>query len=60
MKKTYIHPSMVTVKLQHHCIICTSGVRGISGGDVDYGGESSNKTGGVRTKESSGIWDEEW
>lgn len=51
----------MVVKLQHQSFICQSQMRGIAGGDVDYGGASSNNDGGnVRTKESGGVWDEEW
>ena len=60
MKKTYLTPSMTVVKLQHQSMICDSTLRGFSGGDVDYGGASSNYDGEVRTRESSGVWDEEW
>ena len=60
MKKIYMTPGMTVVKLQHQSIICQS-FRGVTGGDVDYGGASSNNTSGsVRTKESGSIWDEEW
>ena len=61
MKRTYLTPSMTVVKLQHRSFICYSQVRGIAGDDLGYGGASSNNDGGiVRTKESSGIWDDEW
>ena len=60
MKKIYQKPDMMVVQLLHQGIICQS-VRSITSGDVDYGGASTNNTGGsVRTKESSGVWDEEW
>ena len=60
MKKTYFAPIMVVVRLQHQGIICQS-VRSITSDVVGYGGASTNNTGGsVRTKESSGVWDEEW
>ena len=53
-------PGMAVVHLQHHSIICGS-VRGITSDEVGYGGGSSNNVGGeIRTKESSGVWDEEW
>ena len=53
---------MVVVRLQHQTqLMQTSGVREVTGGDVNYGGSSTNNAGGVvRTKESSGIWDDEW
>ena len=61
MKRTYIIPGMTVVRLQHQSIICQSGgLRGIRGGDVGYGGASSDYDGEVRTRESSGVWDEEW
>ena len=62
MKKMYTNPRITVVKLQHQTqLMQTSGVRGVTGGDVDYGGASSNNTSGsVRTKESGSIWDEEW
>ena len=54
-------PSMVMVSLQHQSIICQSTIRGMSKGDTGYGAASSNNTSGeVRTRESSGVWDEEW
>ena len=59
MKKIYQKPEMMVVRLQHQGIICQS-VRGINSDDVNYGGASSGNTGGVRTKETSGVWDEEW
>ena len=61
MKKTYQNPEMTVMKLQHQSIICLSEIRGINSDDVDYGGASTNNAGGViRTKESGGIWDDEW
>lgn len=68
MKRTYMTPSMVMVSLQHHNIICQSQMRGMSQGETRYGGGSSNNTGNnagynsneARTRESCGIWDEEW
>ena len=60
MKKTYQNPEMTVVKLQHQSIICLS-INSINSDDVDYGGASTNNAGGViRTKESGGIWDDEW
>ena len=54
-------PSMVMVSLQHQSIICQSQMRGMSQGETGYGGASSNNTSGeVRTRESSGVWDNEW
>ena len=53
---------MVMVSLQHQSIICQSTqMKGMSKGDTGYGAGSSNNTSGeVRTRESSGVWDEEW
>ena len=60
MKKIYQKPEMMVVKLQHQSFICQS-TRSISSDEVGYGGASSNNTGNnVRTKESGGVWDEEW
>jgi len=62
MKRTYLTPSMVMVRLQHQSIICQSPqMTSMSQGDTGYGGASSNNTSGeARTRESSGVWDEEW
>ncbi|MBR4516739.1 MAG: hypothetical protein IKO60_05015 [Bacteroidaceae bacterium] len=68
MKKTYLTPSMVVVRLQHQSIICQSQMRGMRQGETGYGGGSSNNTSNnagynsneARTRESSGVWDEEW
>ena len=62
MKKTYIIPSMIVVRLQHQSIICDS-MHGADGNaNLNYRGGSSTDDGGsyARTKESSGAWDEEW
>ena len=62
MKKTYIIPSMIVVRLQHQSIICES-VHGADGNaSLNYrGGNSTDSNGSYsRTKESSGIWDEVW
>ena len=38
MKKTYLKPTMMVVKLQHQGIICTSDVRGVtSDAGIGYG-----------------------
>ena len=54
---------MIEVKLQHQSIICES-VTGLRGnGGLGYGGDDASYVeggGDVRTRESSGIWDEEW
>lgn len=59
MKKTYLKPTMMVVKLQQQGIICTSGVRSVSGNaDIDYGGGGS---GPARARQHNGIdWDDEW
>ena len=58
MKRTYIQPAIIVVKMQHQSIICTSTVNNISGNaDIDYIGGGS---GPARTRESCGIWDDEW
>ena len=46
-------------KIQHRGLLMSS-INNIEG-DTKYGGASSNNTGGaVRTKESTGVWDNEW
>ncbi len=61
MKKTYMTPGIVVVRLQHQSIICLS-MKDVDG--MGYGGASSNKTnydtGEARTRQCSGVWDEEW
>ena len=65
MKKTYMTPGIVVVRLQHQSIICLS-MKDVDG--MGYGGASSNNTSNnagynsneARTRESSGVWDEEW
>ena len=53
---------MIVVRLQHQSIICDSvhGTEGNAG--LNYrGGNSTDSNGSyARTKESSGVWDEEW
>ncbi len=63
MKKTYIHPAMMAMKLQHQGIICGSQIGSTTTTGLDSnlnydanGGNQSN----AWTKESSNIWDEEW
>ena len=61
MKKTYIHPAMMAVKLQHQGIVCVSqaSTTGLGGDNLNYdanGGDQSN----AWTKESTNAWDEEW
>ena len=69
MKKTYMTPSMVMVRLLHQSIICQSPqMTSMSPGETHYGGGSSNNTSNnagynsneARTRESSGVWDNEW
>ena len=68
MKKTYLTPSMVMVRLQHQSFICQSIMTSMSQGETHYGGGSSNNTsnntnydtGEARTRQFSGVWDEEW
>ena len=60
--KKYIQPIMMVVRLQHQGLLMES-VQNVGSSDVgiSYGGASSNNSGGeIRTKESSGVWDEEW
>jgi len=60
MKKTYIHPAMMAVKLQHQNIICVSqaSTTGLGTDNLQYeknGGDQSD----AWVKQSS-IWDSEW
>ena len=60
MKKTYIQPEMLTVKIQHMQMLCeslTAVEDGSESTSISYGGEG---TGPARTKESNNVWDEEW
>ena len=63
MRKMYIQPTMVAVKLQHQThLMDASQVKSLdtnlTGSDIiNYGGAGSVD---ARTKESSSIWDEEW
>ncbi len=64
MKKTYIQPTMLAVKLQQTQMLCESdAVTTIdSNAGVGYGGGSNNDptpTPGGRVKEQN-VWDEEW
>ena len=61
--KKYIQPITTVVRIQHQGLLMQSTVTSASSGDtgISYGGASSNNGGGeIRTKESSGVWDEEW
>ena len=63
MKTPYITPDILEVRLQHHGIICTStNPNGYDGytTPVPGGGGTIGDEGGVWTKESSNVWDEEW
>ncbi len=57
MKKTYLQPAMMVVRLQQQSIICTSnGVNRVSGNvDLDYGGSG---TGPARVKSNTVDWDD--
>ena len=60
MKKTYLQPTMMVVRLQQQSIICTSNdVSRVSGNaGIDYGGGGS---GPARARQNSGTdWDNEW
>lgn len=58
MKREYMSPTMLVVKLQHRSIICQSQVRSLGGNaDLNYGGAGDVN---ARTKESSSLWDDEW
>ena len=61
MKKTYMTPSMLEVRLQHQRLLMQSVTRTQNNVGIGLGGSSSNDPDGViRSKESSNIWDEEW
>ena len=63
MKKTYLQPTMMVVRLQQQSIICASkGVNRVSSnltGDdaIGYGGGS---TGPARVKSNTVDWDDDW
>ena len=59
MKKTYISPSMLAVKLNtRQCILTVSG--GMSG-TLNIDDENTiTSSSSVWTKESNSVWDEEW
>ena len=64
MKTTYIQPSIIEVRLQHHGIICTStNPDGYDGQGIGVSGGTGNQIGGedgVWTKEFGSLWDDEW
>ena len=62
MKKTYLQPTMMVVRLQQQSIICSSKVRSVStnltGDDaISFGGGG---TGAARVKSNTVDWDEDW
>ena len=59
MKKTYLQPTMMVVRLQQQGIICASPVSNVdSNADLNFGGGGS---GPARARQHSGIdWDDEW
>ena len=64
MKKTYLQPTMMVVRLQQQSIICTSnGVNCVStnldeGAAIGYGGGSSTQS--ARVKSNTVDWDDDW
>ena len=63
MKKTYINPSMLVVRLSMNNIIAASPnnnitINGGSGSATFV--EDGTPTGDVLTKENVNVWDEEW
>ena len=62
MKKTYLQPTMMVVRLQQHSIICTSKVSSVStnldeGDAIGYDGGGS---GPARVKSNTVDWDDDW
>ena len=62
MKKTYLQPTMMVVRLQQQSIICTSPVGRVStnltdGDAIDYDGGG---TGPARVKSNTVDWDDDW
>ena len=60
MKKTYLQPTMMVVRLQQQSIICSSPVNRVStnltGDDaIGYGG-----SGPARVKSNTVDWDDDW
>ena len=63
MKKTYIKPEILVVRLQHQGLLMDSLKNITSNVDLCGAGADGSITGGngdARTKESGSIWDEEW
>ena len=58
MKKTYLQPTMMVVRLQQQSIICASPVNRVSSNvDMDYGGGGNDP---ARARQHSGNdWDDE-
>ena len=59
MKTTYIQPEITIVRLQQQHIICTS-PGDLDGQSISIQSGSINDESSVWTKESSGVWDQEW
>ena len=59
MKKTYLQPTMMVVRLQQQSIICASPVSDVSSNaDMGYGGGGN---GPARARQHSDAgWDDEW
>ena len=62
MKKTYLQPTMMVVRLQQQSIICSSLVNRVSTNldeddAIDYGGAGS---GPARVKSNTVDWDDDW
>ena len=63
MRRRYIQPEILVVRLQHQNIICGSPVTSIQSDEsINYGGAGGSTEGSVEafTRESRSIWDEEW
>lgn len=56
-KQYYQKPTLYIVKIQQAHIICISGNDGEGTGVHD---DDPQHPGGAMTRESSGVWDEEW
>ena len=63
MKRIYIQPEILVVRLQHQNIICSSPVAGIQSEEgIQYGGAGGGTEGSIEvfTRQSNSVWDEEW
>ena len=61
MKREYMSPTMLVVKLQHRSnILLTTSVNEVRGNVFDSVSSDEGYSGEIRTKESSGLWDDEW